>query len=382
MQTPYYVIHKEKLDILMNSLNEALEKYWPNSIVGYSLKTNALPWVVQYMQTAGYYAEAVSKDEYRLAQALEFGNHIIYNGPIKSKETFLEAVAAGCIVNVDSKREIQWLIDAGANASIGVRVNFDLEKYCPDESQCGSEGGRFGFCYENGELTEAFSKLSRANIRIAGLHLHCSSKTRSVNIYQAIAKICCEIQKKWAFALDYIDIGGGFFGGVLGKPDFEQYIRDVSDILKEYFEEQETKLIVEPGISLIGAPVDYVTSVVDVKDTTYNRFVITDGSRTNIDPLMRKTGYSYYVDYQNRTVDRKIQEKQVICGYTCMENDRFFIMNNAFELQENDQIIYEKVGAYTMCLTPLFIEFFPDVFLEDGGKLTSIRKRWDVSKVL
>jgi diaminopimelate decarboxylase len=65
-----------------------------------------------------------------------------------------------------------------------------------------------------------------------------------------------------------------------------------------------------------------------------------------------------------------------------MENDRLFILEDALELKENDSIIYEKVGAYTMCLTPLFIEYFPDVYLEDNGELTNIRERWTSKKLL
>jgi diaminopimelate decarboxylase len=380
MQTPYYVIHKEKLDNLMKNLNSALRKYWPNSIVGYSFKTNSLPWIINYMRKAGFFAETVSKDEYQLAKDTAFGNNIIYNGPVKSKETFLEAIKNGCIVNIDSKREVRWLLEANISASIGVRINFDLEKYCPNETQCGSEGGRFGFCYENGEFADVISAFSETKVKIAVVHLHCSSKTRSVGIYKAIANICCEIKEKWNLDLDYIDIGGGFFGGVPGKPDFDEYIKDVSLILQQNFDRDKTKLIVEPGMSLIGAPIDYVTSVIDVKNTSYNRFVVTDGSRTNIDPLMRKHSYSYHIDYCDDK--RQKSKKQVISGYTCMENDRLFILEDALELKENDSIIYEKVGAYTMCLTPLFIEYFPDVYLEDNGELTNIRERWTSKKLL
>ena len=42
-----------------------------------------------------------------------------------------------------------------------------------------------------------------------------------------------------------------------------------------------------------------------------------------------------------------------------------------------DKIVYHKVGAYTMCLSPLFIKYFPNVLLNDNGKLTVIRDKWD-----
>ena len=132
-------------------------------------------------------------------------------------------------------------------------------------------------------------------------------------------------------------------------------------------------MIVEPGMAVIGAPISYVTSVVDVKDTEFNRFVVTDGSRTSIDPLMTKNSYFHHFDIKGQ---RDIHPKQVICGYTCMEHDRLFEEKNGSTLQYGDQIIYDKVGAYTMCLTPLFIKYFPDVYVESNGNIKKIRSAW------
>ncbi len=73
-------------------------------------------------------------------------------------------------------------------------------------------------------------------------------------------------------------------------------------------------------------------------------------------------------------------ERQTICGFTCMENDRLFTAEQRPELQVGDHIIYQKVGGYTMCLTPLFIRYFPTVYAEDGGEFTCIRERWSVEE--
>ena len=52
----------------------------------------------------------VSHDEYELAVFCGFRpDQIIYNGPMKSKETFLDAVRNGAIVNIETKRELHWL---------------------------------------------------------------------------------------------------------------------------------------------------------------------------------------------------------------------------------------------------------------------------------
>lgn len=375
MKTPYYVIDQKELDDNFRRLKLALDTHWENGIIGYSYKTNALPWVISHFDALGCYAEVVSEDEYNLAKYIGVAkDRIIYNGPIKTKETFLEAIANGCIVNIDSQRELDWLSDAETkDGKIGLRVNFDIEKSCPGQSQCAEEGGRFGFCFENGEFEKALRKLEGQGFKISGLHLHTSSKSRGLDIYRAIAEMACCIADKYDLQLDYVDVGGGFFGGLPTKPQFADYIALMADILKGKFDPQSTKLIVEPGMAVIGAPIKYVTTVIDIKDTEYNRFVITDGSRTNIDPLMTKNGYFHHYIRQKETQNLP---KQVVCGYTCMEHDRLFTAKDEPALSVDDQIIYEKVGAYTMCLTPLFIKYFPDVYVSDGQTLQKIRNAW------
>lgn len=375
IKTPFYLIDIKMLDTGLNKLKNALNKYWNNYIIGYSYKTNSLSWIIKYFDKNNCYSEVVSDDEYELGKLLKIEkNKFIYNGPIKTKESFFEAAQNKCIINIDSKRELEWLTTIDKSSKIGIRINFDIESLCPGESQCADEGGRFGFCYENGELQKAIDVFKKNEVPISGIHLHVSSKTRSIKIYENIAKMAIKIIEEFNLKLDYIDIGGGFFGGMDNKPQFEDYFKVVSKVLKEKINPEKTKLIIEPGISLIGPAISYVTSVIDVKETTYNRFIITDGSRTNIDPLMSKTNYFYRIN-QQRTNTKKIK-KQVICGYTCMEHDRLFIYENGNQLHENDKIIYEKVGAYTMCLTPLFIKYFPDVYILDNNEIKKIRKKW------
>lgn len=48
VRTPYYVIHKKVLDENFKKLTDALDKHWNNYIIGYSYKTNALPWIIKH----------------------------------------------------------------------------------------------------------------------------------------------------------------------------------------------------------------------------------------------------------------------------------------------------------------------------------------------
>lgn len=376
LQTPCYIIHNDILEEGISLLKGALERDWKNSCVGYSFKTNSLPWVVEKMKQAGFYAEVVSENEYDLACKHEF-EHVIYNGPVKGKRSFLHALEQGAIINLDAKRELDWLEESGKkDVTVGLRINFNLEAMCPGETSGGDEGSRFGFSLETGEFVWAMERLKKMGVKLSGLHLHTSSKTRSINIYRALAMKACELKREFNLELSFIDIGGGYFGGMDNRPKFPDYTKVIAEELSKEFSMEDTMLIMEPGTSLITPPIEYLSTVVDVRKTYANVIVTTDGSRIDIDPQYVKRGYFHEFLYQDEAEKREILEKQVICGLTCMENDRLFVTENTKALQVGDRISYQKVGGYTMCLTPLFIRYFPNVYLEENGEYRLVREAW------
>lgn len=382
LRTPFFLIDEKKLIEGLFKLRQALDESWPNSIIGYSYKTNSLPWIIKFFNDNGCFSEVVSDDEYNLAKSIG-AKKTIYNGVAKDKESFLDAMRCNAYVNIDSEYEIDWLDDVKTEKpEVGIRVNFDLESFCPGQTQCGEEGERFGFCYENGELKKAIDRIRSKGVAVVGLHLHKSSKTRMPDIYRAISENAVRIADSYSLKLKYVDVGGGFFGGLQNKPQFPEYFKMIASILRERFNPEETTLIVEPGIALIGSAIDYVTTVKDIKRTTRNTFVIIDGSRIHIDPLMTKNSYFYEIEADYGYEGRCVLEKQIITGFTCMEHDRLFEISRGKELIPGDRIVFNKVGAYTMGLSPLFIKWFPDVYVNTESGLEQVRKRWGVSEYI
>ena len=380
--TPYYVINKNVLDDYWDMLYGSLEGSWGSNFkIGYSYKTNALPWLIKYMKNKGAFAETVSHDEYLLAKYIGYDDsRIIYNGPYKDERSFFSILEAGGIVNIDGDREIGWLENnhSGKELAIGIRVNFELEKYCPGETTMGDESSRFGFSYEDGHLAKAISRLKNiSNVRISGLHMHSSTKSRSVEAFRNIAQMACTVSGEFRLDPDYIDMGGGYCGGMSGRPEYPDYFPAISSELKKCFSPRKTTLIVEPGISMISKCTKFISSVLDVKDVRGTRYVITDGSRFNLDPTMIKNSYLYTVEKKAGT-ERDNKDEQIICGFSCMEADRLFKMKDSGELLPGDRIIYQNVGGYTMALNPLFIQFFPPVYVfDDKNGYTMVRRKWE-----
>lgn len=381
-QTPYFVIDEKQLEADFTMLRDSLDKSWPNYRIGYSFKTNSLPWLVTFLKSRGVMAETVSDDEYALASWLGFSDReIIYNGPVKERDSFERILLAGGIVNMDGQRELDWL-EALADRypdrhfDVGIRVNFNLEKLCPGETTMGEAGGRFGFAYENGTFGRVAERVRRIpNVKIAGLHLHSSSKSRSVAIFEAIASMACRLKREFDFDLDYVDLGGGYCGGLPGRPQYPDYFPAIAAILRRDFSPEKTELIVEPGVSLLSRASTFVTSVVDVRDIGEERYLITDGSRFNIDPTMIKPSHLFHLSLKDDAA-RRTMAHQCVSGFSCMEVDRLFEYENGPELAAGDRIIYENVGGYTMSLNPLFIRYFPDVYIRRNGRLWKVRDRW------
>ena len=169
-------------------------------------------------------------------------------------------------------------------------------------------------------------------------------------------------------------MGGGFFGGVPGKPSFSEYVETIARELRPSVDPEHTALVLEPGSAIISSPVSFVASVVDAKDTARYRFVVLDGGRPNIDPLHIKTGYCYDVLAGK---GRPSLPEQVVAGFTCMETDRLMVLEDAPELAVGDRIAFRRVGSYSMTLNPLFISWFPAVYACDGDRAECVRKRWD-----
>lgn len=385
LQTPFFVIDEPILNHYYDMLVESLSSNWDNYLIGYSFKTNSLPWLISYVKKRGAYAEVVSEDEYSLAKYMGYNDsEIIYNGPYKGERSFCSVLLSNGIVNLDSMQEIAWLTNLvnshpDKNFKVGIRANFNLEKMCPGETTMGEVSGRFGFCYETGKLADALEILRNIpNVSVVGLHLHASSKSRSVTIFRSIARMACQLKTEFDLNLEYVDLGGGYCGGMEGRPEYPDYFPAVAEELNKCFTPEHTKLIVEPGISLISKCTTFVTSVFDTRDIKGTRYVMTDGSRFNIDPTMIKSSHLFHVEQAENVSDnsRPILHSQVISGFTCMEVDRLFTYAEEAELIPGDRIIYENVGGYTMSLNPLFIQYFPAVYVRSGNDMRMVRKKW------
>lgn len=381
--TPYFLIHEKLLQKNIDDFSEALTTEWKNSQLCYSVKTNSLPWLISYMNKRKIFAEVVSDEEYGLALTQGFADqHIVFNGPIKGERYFIRALEQGAIINLDSKRDIEYLLKyrqaVVAPDRIGIRVNVPSSIFDAADIGYTEDGFRFGFSTETGEFQDAVSTIQKSfPDAVFGLHLHVNSVTRSLNVYQAVARYAAQLIEKYHLKISFIDIGGGFFGGIEGKPTPTAYIQAIRSELEDTIDCEKVILYVEPGSAIVGSTTDLVTTVLDAKETPSAHIVTTDGSRIHIDPLWKKNRYRYVIVPNGDRLPTSAK-KQIICGYTCMDHDRIMVLENERVLQSGDQIVYQRIGAYTMTFGGAFIRYLPEVYVEFNDELLCVRSKMSV----
>ena len=383
LSTPCFILDKEELEKSIVGFQDALAINFSNYIVGYSVKTNSTISCLHIACEKGCYAEVVSYDEYNLARKCGFSqNHIIFNGPMKSKDIFIDAILHGAIVNIECKRELIWLNDLPKDRSyhIGLRLNINISQISPSDANGENDNSRFGFSDETEEFSNAIDYINKyPNILLTGLHIHRTAHTRSLNFYKNSINYACQVIKKYDLKLSYLDVGGGYFGIFKNKPTYKDY----SDIFKHalYVNHLENlNVIIEPGNALVASCFSFVCKVIDVKHIEKDRwFITTDGSRNDIDPFYKKTDYIKEI-YSSRLFP--IVKEQVISGCTCLESDRLFILKGHPLLNVGDLIVYHNVGAYTMCLSPLFIRYFPNIYMKDKDGYQLVREKWNVTNFI
>lgn len=378
LRTPCFIFEEEEFKRGIDGFRGALKSFFDRTDIGYSVKTNSFPYTIRQARELGCMAEVVSHDEYELARLCGFSpDKIIYNGPMKSKETFLEAVCGGAVVNLETKREIECLkeLPAGSEYNIGIRLNINISQVSPEDADGDDDNSRFGFSDKTREFAEALDKIKAlSNVSLVGLHIHRTTHSRSPRFYERSIEYAASIIKKYDLTLDYLDVGGGYFGIFPNKPTFSDYAEAFYKPLNRHGLEN-LRIIIEPGNALTASSFAFLSEIIDVKQVdAKTRFVTTDGSRNDIDPFFHKT--DYIKELLSKSGDRPIEPLQIVSGCTCLEYDRMFTLVDKPRLEVGDRILYHNVGAYTMTLSPQFIRLWPRVYAKDKeGDYREVRRQ-------
>ena len=152
--------------------------------------------------------------------------------------------------------------------------------------------------------------------------------------------------------------------------DYRRYNAAIKNFLKYH----KSKIIFEPGRSIIGNTGYLISQIIYIKKNGRKNFVILDAAMND---MMRPALYgAYHKILPSLKSNKKSKKSYEFVGPICETTDKFISISDYQELKEKDFIAICDVGAYGMSLSsnynlrPKAIEL-----LIKGSKIKVIRKR-------
>ena len=355
----FFILDAIKFRNNFKKFSRAFKANYPKVCIGYSYKTNYTPHLCRIVNEEGGYAEIASEMEYYAARKLGVPiNRIVYNGPSKSKTSFIEAAKGGAIINIDNLSEISLLKSAAKSnlkndLKVVFRINFDIR----------NNNSRFGIDPERHDLKILLATIkSLPNVRLIGLHCHFpfrdlkSFKLRAEKLSSLIKVI---FPKNLP---EIINIGGGYYSENIpsslskSKLKFSDYAKLIGKILSKNFSKEKKwpTLFLEPGTALVADCQSFVTSVNSIKLIRGVGFATVAGSMFDISPNARTTNLPVTAILNPKLKRAKYHSLYNVVGYTCIESD-YLTKKLKAPLSEGDFLVYGNVGSYSVVMRPPFI---------------------------
>lgn len=382
--TPFFILHSDKFINNVKLFKYAFVHRNGKVIVCHSFKTNYVNRLCELSKQMGCYAEVVSEFEYALAKHIGFSN-IIVNGPIKAKSLIFDAIKDGHILVLNSEFEVSLICqlkreNPNLAVKIGLRINLSPNDY--------QDFSRFGIPVVF--LDQIIKRLSDANVPIILLHSHISDCLRQVEKFEYITHKLLDIAEHYCLDnVQYIDVGGGFGGAVPNGmtnnyPSYEDYANGILKICfsNSWYMNHQPFIVIEPGVSVVANVFSYITKVYDKKMINNRVTVTVDGSCLDIKPSFHNKPLPFKIINQTDTLGQNEPETIDVVGSTCLENDILLSRIKVKSIKLNDYIQFDGVGAYTITMTPTFINYLATILALENGMIRIIRRRQNLEDIL
>ena len=147
----------------------------------------------------------------------------------------------------------------------------------------------------------------------------------------------------------------------------------------KWFMNQKPYIVIEPGSSVVSNVFTYYTKVYQNKKVGNVNFVLVDGSVFDVKPTMHSTNLPHEVYKAKETTDKYTCD---VVGSTCMEKDVLLKNVEMPHMEAGDYIQFRGVGAYTISMTPTFINYLEPILMPENGDYTEVRRRQNIEDII
>ena len=382
-ETPFYCYSYKKIKENINNFKSNFKSFSP--LVCYAVKANSNLQLVKEIKKLGMGADVVSKGE--LMKALKSGmqpKKIVFSGVGKTYSELNYAIDKNILlINSESESEVVEIekIAKSKNkiVNIGIRLNPNTDAKTLSQISTGKKENKFGVNEKS--FIELVNYLKNSKyIKLKCLSVHIGSQIIDNKPYEHMLKVIDKIINKIKYKFEYIDLGGGIgisYQNKEKKFNYKKYNIAIKKFLKKY----NSKIIFEPGRSIIGNAGILVSKVIYIKQNKTKNFVIIDAAMND---FMRPALYgSKHKIIPMKKVNKIFKKKYEFVGPICESTDKFLTTEKFQKLNEKDYIIICDVGAYGSSLSSNYnLRPKPAEILVKGSKISIIKKRQKLSDLI
>ncbi len=356
--TPLFVVDH---DVLRENYRQ-FKQHLPRVQAYYAVKANSDPAIVETLYRAGASFDVASIAEFRLVfeniksmpdkQRQDYiWDKIVYANPIKDNQTLVELDPYKPLVTYDNHAEIGKIKRFAPHAGLMLRIRV------PNADAVVELSSKFGAaCEEAITLIEAAFD---AGLGVEGLSFHVGSQCNNPESYvRALNMVAPIFQQAWdrGYSLvKILDIGGGF------PAPYDNNVRPFRDLaecvnaeLNRLFP-AEMEILAEPGRFLVATAGTAVAKVIG-KTVRDGRpcYYINDGVYHTFSGVIFD-----HIQYHLKAFKTGAARGSAVFGPTCDALDTISLAEDLPELELEDLVYSENIGAYSHASSTHFNGFPP-----------------------
>ncbi|MEI6393755.1 MAG: type III PLP-dependent enzyme [Verrucomicrobiota bacterium] len=337
------------------------KKHLPKVQAYYAVKANPEPAIVRTLYEAGASFDVASLPEFMLvyenirrlppkAQQDFIWDKIIYANPTKPKETLRALDQYKPLVTYDNLAELKKIRQYAPHAGVVLRLRV------PNTGSMVELSSKFG-C-DPGEAVDLINAAFDLGLVVEGLSFHVGSQcTNFQNFVQAldISAAVMRESKSRGHALKILDIGGGF------PAPYNKHVQPFSALARKINAEidrlfpEAIQILAEPGRFLVATAATSIATIIGkavrdgkpcyyIDDSVYHTFsgIIFD-----------------HCQYHLKSFRKGKTEVCAVFGQTCDALDKISLSEELPELEIEDLVYSENIGAYSSASATWFNGFPP-----------------------
>ncbi len=374
--TPTYSYSYNQLRTNINNFKKNFKSFSP--LICFSVKSNSNVNLIKEIKKFGLGADVVSIGE--LMTAIKAGinpKKIVFSGVGKTSNEIIYAIEKKILlINAESKSEIKEINRIAKlkkkKIKIGIRLNPNTDAKTLSQISTGKKENKFGVNEKTFIDLVKYCKNSR-NILLSCLSVHIGSQILNHKPYERMLKVIDKIINKTNYKFEFIDLGGGMgisYNDKNKKLNYKKY----NFAIKRFLKKHKSKIIFEPGRSIIGNTGTLISKIIYIKETKNKNFIILDAAMND---LMRPALYgATHKILPSKKIGKQAKKNYEFVGPICESTDKFITLKKFQKLKEKDIIAICDVGAYGMSLSSNYnLRLKPLELIIKKSKIRVIKKR-------